>query len=123
MGGKLAAQPNNGINVPRDVRIKEDAEAFAGLTLAYNELIKLYDKCHAYKASELKCVGAFNLLVKLLEANTLAKDIDRQIDEFFKSPEQQLVDAEQATGQVYKARPLNGIWLRRHIYTMVRYSV
>lgn len=110
MGGKLAAQPNNGINVPLNVRLKEDAEAFASLTFAYNELIKLYDKCNLYKASESKCVEAFNLLVKLLEAKTLAKDIDRQIDEFFKNPEQQSVNTEIATGQVYKARPLNGIW-------------
>lgn len=113
MGGKLAAQNNNGINVPMKEKLAQEAKAnveFAMIKRAYDELLKLYDKCEYYQVSQFNCSQALELTIKLVEAKTLSKDIDRQIKEFFESPQKRRVDAEVATGQVYKARPLNGIW-------------
>ncbi|MGF1751120.1 di-heme-cytochrome C peroxidase [Vibrio cionasavignyae] len=113
MGGKLAANENNGINVSDKDKALQQAEVvaeFAALKDAYGELIKVYKRCEAYRAGSTKCSQALELTIKLVKGKALAKDIDSQITQFFESQKPSPVNEEVLTGQVYKARPLNGIW-------------
>ncbi|MGF1701996.1 di-heme-cytochrome C peroxidase [Photobacterium makurazakiensis] len=108
-GGKLASNQalNNGIGLDKKQRYAYAKKAMKDLDdfkQAYKDLIATAQFINS------KCKLTPKLCKELLDSGLVVVDVKDYINNLQTTPEQKAIKAAVRNGQVYKARPLNGIW-------------
>ena len=115
-GGELASKPHNGIGLSTAQKLEligiNKAE-FELINITIKELVKSYDNCGRSNSAMPNCTKFEDFIAKLpsdLKKLEHYKKIEKELKAFFHHTKKKVVNPEVASGQVYKARPLNGIW-------------
>jgi len=108
-GGLLANTPGNGINVsPEDKKKRRDKilKHYQDLKFAYGVISRCMRSPRLRKVCSKLMRGSEDLLKDGIEITSLFKKIEANIKEVDGDEDA----SEKSMGQVYKGRPLNGIW-------------
>ncbi len=111
--GEMARLPSNGIQVSsaeKKIIEKKMREALELIQIAYSHIKDIEAFCTKNNMREDECSKFSAFLKKSVEDVEIIKNIDKAFEAFGESSQQKEENVEQAKDEVYKARPLNGIW-------------